>query len=136
MIMDKMRSELNTTMQVQTERWRRIEIRKILVALVFCALLFTGCGKSDIAKTYNQSEKDGILMTYYEMNDGTWQCDDISYQFRLELDGRMPNAEADSYYVVLTDNENLTFEDVSKSLYGSLLEDSKIMEGSIIVEMR
>ncbi len=75
-------------------------------------------------------------MTYYEMNDGTWQCDDISYQFRLELDGRMPNAEADSYYVVLTDNENLTFEDVSKSLYGSLLEDSKIMEGSIIVEMR
>ena len=111
-------------------------MRKILVALVFCVLLFTGCGKSDIAKTYNQSEKDGILITYYEMNDGTWQCDDISYQFRLELDGRMPNAEADSYYVVLTDNENLTFEDVSKSLYGSLLEDSKIMEGSIIVEMR
>ena len=111
-------------------------MRKILVALVFCVLVVTGCGKSDIAKTYNQSEKDGILMTYYEMNDGTWQCDDISYQFRLELDGRMPNAEADSYYVVLTDNENLTFEDVSKSLYGSLLEDSKIMEGSIIVEMR
>ena len=46
-------------------------MRKILVALVFCVLLFTGCGKSDIAKTYNQSEKDGILMTYYEMNDGT-----------------------------------------------------------------
>ncbi|NDO72522.1 hypothetical protein FMM80_29405 [Schaedlerella arabinosiphila] len=57
-------------------------------------------------------------------------------QFRLELRGRMPNAESDSYYAVLTDNKNLTFEDVSKSLYGSLLEDSKIMEGSIIVEMR
>ena len=111
-------------------------MKKILTVLTLCTLVVTGCGKSDIAKTYNQSEKDGILMTYYEMNDGTWQCDDISYQFRLELDGRMPNAEADSYYVVLTDNENLTFEDVSKSLYGSLLEDSKIMEGSIIVEMR
>ena len=48
----------------------------------------------------------------------------------------MPNAEADSHYVVLTDKESLTFEDVSKSLYGSLLEDSKIMEGSIIVEMK
>lgn len=83
--MNEMRSELNTTIQAQTERWRCIAIRKILVALVFCALLFTGCGKSDIAKTYNQSEKDGILITYYEMNDGTWQCDDISYQFRLEL---------------------------------------------------
>lgn len=111
-------------------------MRKILVALVFCAVLFTGCGKSDIAKTYNQSEKDGILITYYEMNDGTWQCEDSTYQFRLELDGRMPNAEADSCYVVLTDNEGLTFEDVSKSLYSSLLEDSKIMGGSIIVEMK
>ena len=47
----------------------------------------------------------------------------------------MLNAESDSYYVVLTDNEDLTFEDVSKSLYSSLLEDNKIMEGSIIVEM-
>ena len=104
--------------------------------MVFCALLFTGCGKTDIAKTYNQSEKDGILMTYYEMNDGTWQCGDTTYQFRLELDGRMPNAAADSYYAVLTDNKSLTFEDVSKSLYSSLLADSKIMEGSIIVEMK
>lgn len=111
-------------------------MRKILVALVFCVLLFTGCGKSDIAKTYNQSEKDGILMTYYEMNDGTWQCDDNIYQFRLELAGRMPNAKSGSSYVVLTDNENLTFEDVAKSLYSSSLEDSKIMDGSIIVEMK
>ena len=111
-------------------------MRKRFVALVFCAILFTGCGKSDIAKTYNQSEKDGILITYYEMNDGTWECEDTTYQFRLELDGRMPNAEADSYYVVLTDDERLTFEDVSKSLYSSSLEDIKIMEDSIIVEMK
>ena len=48
----------------------------------------------------------------------------------------MPNAKSDSSYVVLTDNENLTFEDVAKSLYSSSLEDSKIMDGSIIVEMK
>lgn len=48
----------------------------------------------------------------------------------------MPNAAADSYYAVLTDNKSLTFEDISKSLYSSLLADSKIMEGSIIVEMK
>ena len=45
-------------------------------------------------------------------------------------------AEAETYYVVLTDNEELTFEDVSKSLYSSLLEDSEIMEDSVIVEMK
>lgn len=71
------------------------------------------------------------------MSPGKGQEKEMGAQLiRLELTGRMPNAESDSYYVVLTDNENLTFEDVSKSLYGSLLEDSKIMEGSIIVEMK
>lgn len=71
------------------------------------------------------------------MRPGKGQGKEMGAQLiRLELTGRMPNAESDSYYVVLTDNENLTFEDVSKSLYGSLLEDSKIMEGSIIVEMK
>ena len=111
-------------------------MKKILMVLVLSTVLFTGCKKSDIAKTYIQDEKDGILITYYEMNDGTWKCEDRTYQFRLELDGRMPNAETDSYYIVLTDNENLTFEEVSKSLYSSLLEDIKVMEDFIIVEMK
>ena len=31
--------------------------------------------------------------------------------------------------------KNLSFEDVSKSLFSSLLEDHEIMEGSVIVEM-
>ena len=48
-------------------------MRKIIMSLALCALLFTGCGKSDIAKTYEQSEQDGIIKTYYEMKDGTWQ---------------------------------------------------------------
>ena len=111
-------------------------MKKIVTALVLYTLLVTGCGKSDISKTYKQSEQDGILITYYKMNDGTWKCEDTIYPFRLELDGRMPNVEADSYYVVLTDNEKLTFEDVSKSLYSSSFEDIKIMESSIIVEMK
>ena len=93
-------------------------MKKMLISIGLLAVLLTGCGKTNIVKTYEKSENG------------------VTYQFRLELRGRMPNAESDSYYAVLTDNKNLTFEDVSKSLYGSLLEDSKIMEGSIIVEMR
>lgn len=111
-------------------------MKRTLIVIVLLPVLLIGCEKTDIAKTYEKSENDGIIATYYEMNNGTWKCDDRTYQFRLELTGRMPNAESDSYYVVLTDNENLTFEDVSKSLFGSLLEDSKIMESSIIVEMK
>lgn len=111
-------------------------MKKIIVMIGVLTLLLVGCGKNDIAKVYEKSENEGIVATYYEMNDGTWQCDDKTYQFRLELAGRMPNAKSDISYVVLTDNENLTFEDVSKSQYSSLLKDSKIMNGSIIVEIK
>ena len=110
-------------------------MKKLIAMIGLLTVLLAGCGKNDIAKVYEKSESDGIVATYYEMNDGTWQCDNI-YQFRLELAGRMPNAKSGSSYVVLTDNENLTFEDVAKSLYSSSLEDSKIMDGSIIVEMK
>lgn len=110
-------------------------MKKLVTTMLLCVLLCTGCGKSDIAKTYKPSEQNGIMKTYYKMKNGTWQCEDTTYQFRLELDGRMPNAEIDSCYVVLTDNESLTFEDVSKSLYSSSYSDIKIMEGSAIVEM-
>ena len=111
-------------------------MKKLIAMIGLLTVLLAGCGKNDIAKVYEKSESDGIVATYYEMNDGTWQCDDNIYQFRLELAGRMPNAKSGSSYVVLTDNENLTFEDVAKSLYSSSLEVSKIMDGSMIVEMK
>ena len=111
-------------------------MKKALLAIGLLAVFLTSCGKTDIARTYEKSENDGIMTTYYEMNDGTWECDDRTYQFRLELTGRLPNAASDSRYVVLTDNGNLTFEDVSKSMYSSSLADSAVMTDSIVVEMK
>ena len=111
-------------------------MKKLIAMIGLLTVLLAGCGRNDIAKVYEKSESDGIVATYYEMNDGTWQCGDNTYLFRLELTGRMPNAKSDSSYVVLTDNENLAFEDVTKSLYSSSLDDSKIMDGSMIVEVK
>lgn len=111
-------------------------MKRALTVFGILAVLLAGCGKADTVKTYEKSENDGILVTYCETEDGTWECNDTVYQFRLELSGRMPNAESDSYYVVLTNHEDLTFEDVSKSLYSSLLEDCEIMRDSIIAEMK
>lgn len=108
----------------------------LLVITILFIFFLMGCAEKANIITYNASEEDHILKTYYEMEDGTWKCDDVSYKYRLELTGRMLNAEQDSYYVVLTDNNNLTFEDVSKSLYGSLIKDSEIMRGSVMVEMK
>ena len=100
--------------------------------------LTTGERKAILAQWIKSARKRFKVIAhvgYYEMKDGTWQCEDTTYQFRLKLDGRMPNSELDSCFVVLTNNENLTFEEVSKSLYSSSFEDIKVMEGSLIVEM-
>lgn len=70
------------------------------------------------------------------LNDGTWKCEDTVYLFRLELNGKMPNAKEESQYVVLTDDDTLDFEKVVKSQYSSDIEDGRVMEGSVIVEMR
>lgn len=55
------------------------------------------------------------------------------YKYRLTLTGRMPHAAKDSIFVVLTDNPNLTFEEVAKSLYSSNSEDW--LEDTVIVSM-
>lgn len=119
------------------KHWGKTYRAKKLVLVVLCSVLFAGCAKrEEIVKIFSQSEEDGIYATYYERKDGTWECGGTAYQHRLELKGRLPNAESDSCFVVLTDNENLTFEEVAKSLYGSLIEDSRAMEDSVIVEMQ
>ena len=110
-------------------------LKKSFAIGILSLVFIMGCGNR-IAATYNASQQDGIMYTYYKMNDGTWKCGNITYKYRLELTGRIPNAVQDSDYVILTNNDELTFTDVWKSQYSSSLDDTKIMEGSIIVEMR
>lgn len=111
-------------------------MKRVLALFGILAVLLVGCGKNNIAKTYKKSADNGILVTYSERTDGTWEYDGEVFQFRTELKGRMPNAESDSYFVVLTNDKDITFEDVSKSLYSSLLKDAYAMQDSVIVEMR
>jgi len=43
----------------------------------------------------NENDEYTIFVKYYEMSDGTWKTDDYTYQYRLEITGRMPNAVKD-----------------------------------------
>lgn len=119
--------------------------KDLAMIAVMAAVSLTGCEKSQtddvhegIVHTYEASEDDGIVYTYYELDDGTWMCKDTVYQYRLELTGRMPNAIKDSSYVVLTDQEELTFEDVIWSWLSSqsFNKHRLMMEGSKVVEWR
>lgn len=101
---------------------------------IILILSLVGCGErkdAGIKETVN-----GNLNTYYEMNDGTWRCNDISYKYRLEIKGRMPMAACDSTYVYLSNLENITFEQAWKA--GGLGEDTSDYfdeKDAVLVEM-
>lgn len=103
-----------------------------LIGLALSLLLLAGCSASSVVKTYD-SEKAGVMVTYQELKNGTWQCEDTVYPYRLELTGRGRLAETDSTFVVLSQREDVTFDEVSQSLTSSILPTSP--GGYRIVEM-
>ncbi|MBS1335931.1 MAG: hypothetical protein HP054_09930 [Blautia sp.] len=55
------------------------------------------------------------MVKYYEMSDGTWKTDDHTYKYRLEITGRMNQAEKDSTFVFLSNIEHITFDQAWKA---------------------
>ena len=104
----------------------------ILLLCTLLAISFLGCTK-------NVSVKDtvaGNMKEYSEMTDGTWMCDDYTYQHRLEITGRMPNAAKDSTFVYLSNFEEISFEQAYMAAgISSNLEDYFSPEDAVLVEM-
>ena len=97
----------------------------IILLSVFC---LAGCGEmktvtTDMGKTY--TEKDGIYM-----------LDNREYKYKLELTGRTPNAEADATFVVLTNNKDVTFKEVSWSMLSSSSKDFLDSEETVIIDIK
>ena len=94
---------------------------------------------SENSETTNTSTKaavDGNMKTYYEMNDGTWMCDDIVYKYRLEIKGKMPNAAEDTTFVYLSNIEDISFEKAYKAAgISSDSEEYFSPEEAVLVEM-
>ncbi|MBR5996337.1 MAG: hypothetical protein IK026_07185 [Eubacteriaceae bacterium] len=79
---------------------------------------------------------DGNMKTYYEMDDGTWMCDDYSYKYRLEIKGRMPNAAVDSTFVFLSNIEKISFEQAYRAAgVSSYSGDYFSPEEAVLVEL-
>ena len=93
------------------------------LSIVLC-LLMTGCGKTEIKSTI-----DGNLKTYNEMTDGSWQYDDYSYKYRLEIKGRLNNAACDSVYIYLSNIPDISFEQAWKAALSSDTNDFFLPQG-------
>ena len=79
---------------------------------------------------------EGNFRTYYKNADGTWQYDGRTYQYRLEITGRMHNAAADSTFVFLSNIPTIPFERAWRAAgYSSNTEDYYEPEEAVLVEI-
>ena len=76
-----------------------------------------------VVKTYEKTPSEHafendelcVLVKHYEMSDGTWKTDKHTYQYRLEITGRMNNAAKDSTFVYLSNVEDISFDKAWKA---------------------
>lgn len=89
-------------------------------------------GQSKLAsETFQEEENMGVD---YEEVDGQYIVDgDMVFMYKKVLSGKDPNAKHGTRFVVLTNDENITYEQVAKSLYSSNSEDW--LYGTIIIGM-
>ena len=106
-----------------------------IVLMLLCFLLavtVSGC----VQKAAVRNTVEGNMKTYSEMTDGTWMCDGRVYQYRLEINGRMPNAAVDSSFVYLSNIKEITFDQAYKAAgISSNSDDYFSPEKAVLVEM-
>ena len=109
---------------------------KRIAPVLLCALLafaFSGCAR----KAAVRNTIEGNMRTYCEMTDGTWMCEGRTYQTRLKIRGRMPNAAADSTFVYLSNIGEISFDQAYRAAgVSSWSEDYFSPEEAVLVEMK
>lgn len=91
-----------------------------------------GCG-NQLPERANTIESD--IKTYYEMSNGTWECDGHIYKYRLEIKGTMPNAAASTTFVYLSNIESISFDRAWKAAgLSSNTEDYFDVEEAVLVD--
>lgn len=98
----------------------------LLTALILLGLLGCARKETNVVRTYEATDAElmeahmennepVILETYCEMRDGTWRAGEHTYQYRLEITGRMNNAAKDSTFVYLSNSKDISFEQAWKA---------------------
>ena len=102
-------------------------MKKIIRISLITIMLFSlfGCSQKEpsVVRTYEVTDSEDAfendelvtVVKYYEMSDGTWKTDDYTYQYRLEITGRMNGAVKDSTFVFLRNSKDITFEQAWKA---------------------
>ena len=104
------------------------QINIILVTGILLGVMLMGCNSDSSAVDSTEGSNEGLVesenleQSYTVNEDGTFTCEGIVYDYKLTLTGKEEGADKTSRYVVLTNNKNLSFDDVFRSLISSKLE--------------
>lgn len=90
-------------------------------------LVLSGCNVSHTDETapslpaeyrldYESTEKNGRLWYAFGGNE---------YRWKEQVFGRSPNADCDSYFVLLTNREGISFDEASQAFFSSSLSEKK-----------
>lgn len=111
-------------------------MKKIIAFVISIVCVFSLVGRGEPKDNEVKKTIEGNVKTYCEMEDGTWNCNDIAYKYRLEIKGRIPNAACDSVFVYLSNIENISFEQAWKaSGLSSHMADYFDVDDAVLVEM-
>ena len=66
-------------------------------------------------QTKYDNEEFVIQKLHYQTLDQMWFCEGYSYQYRLEITGRMHHAAKNSTYIVLSNTQDITFDQTWKA---------------------
>lgn len=124
-------------------------MKRIVLAFLSCVLAFgvsggSMDGGSTVVQAFERPSADlsenleeVTLRNYYEMSDGTWRTDEHTYQYRLVITGRLNNAVRDVAYTILSNTEDISFEQAWKaSGLSSDLDDYFKVEDAVIVAIK
>ena len=105
---------------------KRFIIGITIVLFIFVVLGCSQTKESTILNTFEQTPliligayvengKEVTTISYYEMSDGTWKTDEYTYKHKFILRSNANHAENDLSYTVLSNSENISFEQALKA---------------------
>jgi len=93
--------------------------------------------KREVAERERRLLQDGLEenlgIEYEYVGDSYLVEGDMVFAYKKELSGRTPNAAYDTKYIVLTNNDDITFEQVDRSFYSSNSTD--FLRDTIVIGM-
>lgn len=124
-------------------------MKRRMWAVLLLTLVLCGCsGEAEVVNIFTETPEELVTerieqgeevttQTYYELSDGTWKTDDCAYQYRLVVTGRLHNAVKDTTYTILSNIEEITFDQAWKaSGLSSNTEDYFSAEEAVFVAIQ